>query len=64
MKNEKVENENESLHAKLKSSDELRDQNEIMTTKLKELKLSLKSSKKNMINLRVCMMSSLLDIEH
>ena len=43
--NEKLENENESLLAKLKSSDELRDQNEIMTTKLKELKLSLKELK-------------------
>jgi len=40
--NDKLENENESLLAKLKSSDELRDQNEIMTTKLKELKLTLK----------------------
>jgi len=52
-----------SLLAKLKSSDELRDQNEIMTTKLKELKLSLKVLKENMINMRVCMMSSSLDIE-
>jgi len=43
--NEKLENENESLLAKLTSSDELRDQNEIMTTKLKELKLSLKELK-------------------
>ena len=43
--NDKLENENESLLAKLKSSDELRDQNEIMTTKLKELKLSLKELK-------------------
>ena len=48
---------------KLKSSDELRDQNEIMTTKLKELKLSLKELKENMINLRVFMMSLSLDIE-
>jgi len=38
--NKKLELENESLLAKLKSSDKLRDQNEIMTTKLKELKLS------------------------
>jgi len=43
--NDKLENENDSLLAKLKSSDELRDQNEIMTTKLKELKLSLKEFK-------------------
>jgi len=43
--NEKLELENETLLAKLKSSDELRDQNEIMTTKLKELKLSLKELK-------------------
>jgi len=43
--NEKLENENESLLAKLESSDELRDQNEIMTIKLKELKLSLKELK-------------------
>jgi len=43
--NDKLENENEYLLAKLKSSDELRDQNEIMTTKLKELKLSLKELK-------------------
>ena len=40
--NEKLELENELLLAKLESSDDLRDQNEIMTTKLKELKLSLK----------------------
>jgi len=38
--NEKLELENETLLAKLKSSDELRDQTEIMTTKLKELKHS------------------------
>jgi len=43
--NEKLEYENESLLARLKSSDELRDQNEIMTRKLKELKLSLKELK-------------------
>jgi len=43
--NEKLELENETLLAKLKSSDELRDQNDIMTTKLKELKLSLKELK-------------------
>jgi predicted nuclease with TOPRIM domain len=43
--NDKLENKNESLLAKLKSSDELREQNEIMTTKLKELKLSLKELK-------------------
>jgi len=43
--NEKLENENESLLAKLKSSDELREKNEIMTTKLKELKLSSKELK-------------------
>ena len=44
--NDKLEHENESLLAKLKSSDELRDQNDIMTTnKLKELKLSLKELK-------------------
>jgi len=43
--NKRLENENESLIAKLKSSDELREQNEIMTTKLKELKLSLKELK-------------------
>jgi len=61
--NDKLENENESLLAKLKSSDELIDQNDIMTTKLKELKLSLKELKENMINLRVFIMSSLLDTE-
>ena len=43
--NDKLEHENESLLAKVKSSDELRDQNEIMTTKLKELKLSIKELK-------------------
>jgi len=43
--NDKLVNEDESLLAKLKSSDELRDQNEIMTTKLKEIKLSLKELK-------------------
>ena len=37
--------------------------NEIMTTKLKELKLSLKELKENMINLRVFMMSLSLDTE-
>jgi len=43
--NDKLETENESLLAKFKSSDELRDQNAIMTSKLKELKLSLKELK-------------------
>jgi len=43
--NDKLEHENESLLAKLKSSDELRDQNDIMTTKLKELKFYLKELK-------------------
>jgi len=49
--NDKLEHENESLLAKLKSSDELRDQNKIMTTKLKELKLYLKELKEKHDNL-------------
>jgi len=63
IENEKLELGNETLLAKLKSSDELRDQNGIMTTKLKELKLSLKEFKEKLINLRVFMMSLSLDIE-
>jgi len=52
-KNNKLENENESLLAKLKSSVELRDQNEIMTANLKELKLSLKELKEKHDKLEV-----------
>ena len=52
--NDKFEHENESLLAKLKSSDELRDQNEIMTTKLKKLKLSLKELKEHELMSILC----------
>ena len=41
VENVKLENENKSLLAKHKSSDELRNQNEIMTTKLKESMINL-----------------------
>jgi len=62
--NDKLENENESLLAKLKSRDELRDQNEIMTTKLKELKLSLKELKDKHDKLESVHDELILDIEH
>jgi len=63
-KNEKLELENDSLLAKCdiaeKASVELREENKTVSSKLKELKSSKKIIKKNMINLRGYIMSSLL----
>ena len=64
-KNEKLKLENESLLAKYgiaeKASGDLREENEIVSSKLKELKTSKKELIENMINLRVYTMSSPLD---
>jgi hypothetical protein len=62
-KNEKLELENDSLLAKYdiaqKASDELREENKIVSSKLKELKTSKKKFReKNMISLRRCIISS------
>ena len=63
-KNEKLELKNDSLLAKCdiaeKASVELREENKTVSSKLKELKSSKKIIKKNMINLRGYIMSSLL----
>jgi hypothetical protein len=61
-KNEKLELENDSLLAKndiaQKAIDELREENKIVLSKLKELKTFKRSLEKNMISLRRCTMSS------
>ena len=63
-KNEKLELEKDSLLAKYdiakKASVELREENKILPSKLKELKSSKKELKENMINLRGYIMSSSL----
>jgi chromosome segregation ATPase len=55
-KNKKLKLENESLLSKYditkKASDELREENKIVSSKLKELKTSKKELKANMVNLR------------
>ena len=65
-KNEKLELKNDSLLAKCdiaeKASVELREANDAMSSKLKELKSSKKELKINMINLRGYTMSSSLAI--
>jgi hypothetical protein len=66
-KNEKLELENDSLLAKYdiakkKANDELREENKIVSSKLKELKTSKKELRENMINLRGYIMSSSLAI--
>ena len=63
-KNKKLELVNDSLLAKYdiaeKASDELREENKIVSSKLKELKTSKKELRENMINLRGYTMSSSL----
>ena len=64
-KNAKLKLENESLLAKYdiakKASDELREENKIVSSKIKSSKLLKRSLEKNMINLRGYTMSSPLD---
>ena len=61
-KNEKLELEKDSLLAKYdiakKASVELREENKIVSSKLKELKSSKKELRENMLNLRAYIMSS------
>ena len=61
-KNKRLEFEKDSLLAKYdiakKVSVELREENKIMSSKLKELKSSKKELRENMINLRGYIMSS------